>query len=257
MLDQLPQFAIIAHRGASQHAPENTLAAFRLALRQEADAVELDVMLNGDGEVMVFHDHTLDRTTNGSGRLVDKTLKELRQLDAGSSFDKSFAGERISTLGEVFEAIGQETFINVELKNGFSFTDNLPAKVAAQVQDHDMQERVWFASFNPFVLFRIQRLMPEIPIGLLTIGGGLGSFTRLVFGSLLSHQSLHPHRGDVSEKLLASAQRKGRRLYTYTVNQAQDMTDLFNLGVDGIFTDDPMLANQVRGEHTAGQESTE
>src|SRR5512145_1023455 len=100
MLETLPRPVIFAHRGASAHAPENTLAAFELAIAQQADAVELDVKLTADGQVIVFHDSTVDRTTNGHGKVQDMTLAELKALDAGSFLGSQFAGEKIPTLEE-------------------------------------------------------------------------------------------------------------------------------------------------------------
>ena len=108
---------VIAHRGASMYAPENTLAAFELAIEMGADAIELDTMLTADGIPIVIHDHSLDRTTDGIGSVSSKTVAELKLLDAGSAFDIRFAGERIPTLEEVFSAVGKKIMINVELKN--------------------------------------------------------------------------------------------------------------------------------------------
>src|SRR5512136_697214 len=104
----------IAHRGASAAAPQNTLAAFRKAVELGADGVELDVQLSADGAVVVIHDFTVDKTTDGTGRVAAKTLAELKALDAGSRFSPQFAGERIPTLAEVFEAIDGKLLVNVE-----------------------------------------------------------------------------------------------------------------------------------------------
>src|SRR5690242_12342962 len=103
MLESLSRPVIFAHRGACAHAPENTLASFELALAQQADAIELDAKLSADGFVVVHHDDTVDRTTDGKGRLKNLTLAELKKLDAGSSFAETFKGEKIPTLEEVFE----------------------------------------------------------------------------------------------------------------------------------------------------------
>src|SRR5690625_6609337 len=108
---------IIAHRGASGNAPENTLAAFQLAVEEGADGIELDVHLSKDGELVVIHDDTLDRTTNGTGRVQDKDLDELKTYDAGSWFDSKFASERIPLLQEVIDILPDDVFLNVEIKN--------------------------------------------------------------------------------------------------------------------------------------------
>src|SRR5512136_1224893 len=104
----------IGHRGASAAAPQNTLAAFRKAMELGADGVELDVQLSADGAVVVIHDFTVDKATDGTGRVAAKTLAELKALDAGSRFSPQFAGERIPTLAEVFEAIDGKLLVNVE-----------------------------------------------------------------------------------------------------------------------------------------------
>ena len=135
-LDSLPQPVIFAHRGASAHAPENTLAAFELALAQQADALELDVKLSADGHVVVIHDATVDRTTNGHGRVRDLSLADLKKLDAGSFFSQAFAGENIPTLDEVFESFGKRTFINVELTNYSTPGDALVESVCMLVKKH-------------------------------------------------------------------------------------------------------------------------
>src|SRR5512147_1736179 len=125
MLTFLPQPIIFAHRGASAHAPENTLAAFELALSQGADAIELDVKLSSDGQVVVIHDPTVDRTTGAKGRVKDMTLADMRTLDAGSFFSQNFVNEKIPTLEEVFETMGKRLFINVELTNYTTPRDHL------------------------------------------------------------------------------------------------------------------------------------
>src|SRR6266508_4216831 len=147
MLESLPRPVIFAHRGASAHAPENTLAAFELALAQQADGIELDVKLSSDGQVVVCHDSTVDRTTDGKGRIKDLPLAELKKLDAGSFFSEKFHGEKIPTLEEVFESVGKRTFINVELTNYNSPRDQLVETVCMLVKKCGLQQRVMFSSF--------------------------------------------------------------------------------------------------------------
>ncbi len=247
MYNDLPRPIIFAHRGASAHAPENTLAAFELALRQGADAVELDAKLTSDGQIVVIHDQTVDRTTDGAGTVRKMTLAELRKLDAGSHFDITFQGEPIPTLEEVLKAIGQLTFINIELTNYASLTDELPQKTAALVKRLKLTRRVMFSSFNPIALRRVGHLLPDTPIGLLAFPGGKGWLARSWFGRLLvRYQALNPEHGDISERMLKNMHGMGRGVFTYTVNDPQEMQRLFQLGVDGIFTDEIALAVQAR-----------
>jgi glycerophosphoryl diester phosphodiesterase len=245
MLDQLPRPIIFAHRGASAHAPENTLAAFELALRQGADGIELDAKLSKDNQVVVIHDQIVDRTTEGTGNVKSLSLAEIRKLDAGSHFDIAFKGEVIPTLDEVCKAVGQMTFINIELTNYASKTDPLPDRVAAVVRKNKLTRRVIFSSFNPLALFRIHRLIPEAPIGLLAQPGVRGTWARSWLARAIPFQALHPDYSDVTTAMIEHLHRSGRLIFTYTVNQESDMWHLFQMGVDGIFTDDPELARQV------------
>lgn len=246
MLKNLPFPIIFAHRGASAYAPENTLAAFELALRQGADAIELDTKLTADGQVVVIHDQTLDRTTSKSGQVRDFTLAEIRKLDAGSHFDIAFKGESIPTLEEVLKAVGQLTYVNIEIANYASITDELPFKVANIVKRMHLAHRVIFSSFNPLALIRARKILPDTPIGFLALPGKSGWVARSWLGQLLRYQSLHPEYRDVTPDLVRKAHQNGKYVFVYTVNQAEEMTRLFEIKVDGIFTDDPVLAQQVR-----------
>jgi glycerophosphoryl diester phosphodiesterase len=248
MFAEIPQPAIFAHRGASEYAPENTLAAFELAVQQKADAVELDAKLTADGQVVVMHDQTVDRTTNGRGRVGEMTLAQLRQLDAGSHFAPAFYGERIPTLDEVFDALGEKIFINVELTNYASMADSLPEIVADLVRRHQLVERVIFSSFNPFALLRARRRLPGPPIGLLAQPGKPGAWARTWIGRIIGYNSINPEKGDVNMHFLENAHKHGKRVLAYTVNQAEEIQRLFQLNVDGIFTDNPLLARQIRSE---------
>lgn len=248
MLKSLPKPVIFAHRGASAHAPENTLAAFELALAQHADAIELDVKLSSDGQVIVIHDPTLLRTTGHPGRVRDLSLQELRVLDAGSFFSEGYAGEKIPTLAEVFEAVGKRTFINVELTNYTTPRDNLVEAVCRLVKKMGLQEHVLFSSFLPSNLSKARAYLPEVPRGLLALEGWLGGWSRSFGFAFGRYQALHPNLKDVTAEQVQRVHRLKRRIHVWTVNAREDMKRLFHWGVDGIFTDDPQLAVQVRNE---------
>ena len=145
---------IIGHRGASADAPENTLAAFRRAAENGADGIELDVRLSGDGDVVVIHDATVDRTTNGQGSVASMTVAELQALDAGS-------GEYIPTLDEVFALFGDSFLYNVELKGSGARDRGLEAAVAELITTHNLERQVVVSSFNQFSLRRARRLLPS------------------------------------------------------------------------------------------------
>jgi glycerophosphoryl diester phosphodiesterase len=245
LLRNLPYPAIIAHRGSSAYAPENTLAAFKMALQQGADGIELDAKLSADGHVVVIHDQSVDRTTPSKGLVREYIMADLHKMDAGSHFDIAFMGEPIPTLEEVFKAVGQLTYINVELTNYSSPFDDLPEKVAELVKQNKLNQRVLFSSFNFVALSRIHRLLPEVPTGLLTPPGWKGVLMRALPGQLLSYRCLHPELGDVTPQLVQAVHQKGRKVFTYTANKEEDIRRMFHFGVDGIFTDDPVLARGV------------
>jgi len=152
MLNSLPSPVVIAHRGASVHAPENTLAAFNLAISQGAPVIELDVQLSADDEVVVFHDCSVSRTTDGSGKIRQLTLKELKSLHVGAAFGTSYPNAKIPTLNEIFNDLNPDIFLNIELKNLTSPLDSLPSKVAKIVQSSHDNNRVLISSFNPLLL---------------------------------------------------------------------------------------------------------
>lgn len=248
MLESYPHPFIFAHRGASAHAPENTLAAFELALAQNADGIELDVKLSSDGQVVVIHDPTVDRTTGARGRVKDMSLADLRSLNAGSFFSQSFSNERIPTLEEVFESMGKRLFINVELTNYNSPRDHLVETVCMLVKKFNLQKHVMFSSFFASNLSKAGSYLPDVPRGLLALNGIAGAWARSFGYYFGKYQALHPYLKDVSPEQVGRVHRLKGRIHVWTVNKAEDMRQLFRWGVDAIFTDDPKLAVQVRGE---------
>ncbi|MFT3895036.1 MAG: glycerophosphodiester phosphodiesterase family protein [Anaerolineales bacterium] len=248
MLETYPHPFIFAHRGASAHAPENTLSAFQLALTQNADGIELDVKLSSDGHVVVIHDPTLDRTTGTKGRVKDTTLADLRSLDAGSFFSEAFKGEKIPTLEEVFETMGKRLFINVELTNYTTPRDQLVETVCMLVKKFNLQKHVMFSSFFAANLSKAGSYLPEVPRGLLALNGIAGAWARSFGYYFGKYQALHPYLSDVTPEQVGRVHRLKGRIHVWTVNKADDMRQLFRWGVDAIFTDDPHLAVQVRGE---------
>ena len=248
MLTTLPQPIIFAHRGASAHAPENTLAAFELALAQGADGIELDVKLSADGHVVVIHDPTTDRTTGARGRVKDLSLAELRGLNAGSFYSANFSAEKIPMLEEVFEAFGKKIFINVELTNYNTPRDHLVESVCMLVKKFNVQKHVMFSSFYASNLSKARSYLPEVPCGLLAFNGLLGAWARSFGFAFGKNAALHPYLKDVTPQQVQRVHRLKGRVHVWTVNAEEDMRRLFGWGVDAIFTDDPQLAVRVRGE---------
>jgi len=225
---------IIAHRGASVHAPENTMAAFQMALDQGADGIELDVMLTKDNRIAVIHDDTVDRTTSGSGRVSEMTLAELQALDAGD-------GEEIPSLDEVLDRFGGRFLINIELKNYSSVLDSLPTEVAKLVTSSGLMESVLISSFNPFNIARFRKKAPEAVLGLIT----QPKQAKHWMWRLFKYDALHPHFSDVDPVLVAALHARSRQVNVWTVDEASEIRRLAGLQVDSIITNDPQHAREV------------
>jgi glycerophosphoryl diester phosphodiesterase len=225
--------AVIAHRGASGTAPENTLVAFRRAAACGADMVELDVQLTRDGEVVVVHDFTLDRTTDGTGAIGAWTLAEIRRLDAGTWFAPAFRGEPIPTLGEVLAAIGLP--VNVELKPVGD--QGLEARTLAAVRGAGALGRVVFSSFDPGSLERLRALTPEADIGILCDGPPGPAAMRLA--GRVSARALHVRKDGATPEAFALARAAGLQIRVWTVNEPGEFTSLAAAGAHGVFTDYP------------------
>lgn len=247
MLASLTRPIVFAHRGASLRAPENTMAAFKLAEAAGAKAIELDARLTADGQVVVFHDAALERTTNGSGRIRDHILNEVRALDAGSWFAEAFRGEKIPQLADVFEVFGKRLLINVELKDFPAHQDGLARKVCELVKKCSLEEGVIFSSFFSSNLRQAARLLPEVPRGLVAKPGWKGAWARsfgFTFGDFVA---LHPHFRDVSGQQVRRVHRLKRRIHVWAVNGIEDIRRLVEWDVDGIITADPNLALDEAG----------
>ncbi|NPV68536.1 MAG: glycerophosphodiester phosphodiesterase [Anaerolineae bacterium] len=235
------------HRGASHDAPQNTLAAFELAAQYGADGIELDVHLTRDRVPVVIHDEHVDTTTDGTGLVREKTLAEIKELDAGSYFDPRFRGERIPTLAEVFEAVGQRLLINVELKGMGRQADGLEAIVADLIARHSLGERVIISSFNPIRLRRMRRIAPRLPLGFLhdweTPPAQRWLAAVLMVG--LPVEADHPHHVRVTPSYVAQARRRGQRVNVWVVNEPERMRELRDMGVDLIMSDRPDVLRAV------------
>ena len=234
-----------AHRGASGHAPENTLAAFRLAVEMGADGIELDVHLSADGHVVVIHNGTVDATTNGRGRVCDLSLDVLQSLDAGSGFSPRFADQQIPTLHEVFAAVGQRTLVNVEIKGELGRRarchepGQLEAAVVQLIQAHRMVERVIVSSFIPGSLRWVHKLNPDIRLGFLYLGHAHKRLPLWFYGLSAPHDALHPAFRLVHKGYVARARRRGLALNVWTVNTEDDLRQMCDLEVAGIITNYP------------------
>jgi len=229
----------LAHRGASYDAPENTLAAFDLALRLGADGIELDVQLSADGVPVVIHDWTLDRTTDGQGPVATWRWAELRTLDAGSWFDSAYARQRIPSLEDVFAAFGRRLRYNIELKVRGLRSNGLERAVIAMIHRHGLTNRVLVSSFNPLALRRVGRLEPHLETGLLLAPEQPIYLRRAWLAPFVPHTARLPKYPLVDASYMAWARRRGYRVGVWTVDDPDEMMRLADLGVDAIITNRP------------------
>ncbi|AKG33579.1 glycerophosphodiester phosphodiesterase [Paenibacillus durus] len=227
-----------AHRGASAVCPENTMAAFRRSLTLGATGIETDVQMTRDGELVLIHDEELSRTTNGSGYVKDKTLEELRALDAGAWFgDGSFTGEKIPRLEELLELLQErDTILNIELKNGVFLYPGMEEKVIAAVRDYGMSSRVVISSFNHYSLAYIKKLAPDLETGILYMEG---LYRPWEYAATVGAKALHAYHLAVLPEFVRDAAQSGVVYHPFTVNDPQRMEFLIDAGVAGIITDVP------------------
>lgn len=236
---------IIAHRGASGEAPENTLAAFQLAMDQGCDAIELDIHLSADGNIIVCHDSTINRTTSGTGHISDMTLEELKGVDAGSWYSEKYAGEQIPLLEEVFDMIPNEMMIHVEIKDPRQHL--IVPKLSELLKKNNRLNTVVALSFHHKSLLRLKQIEQEVKISPLYRADFVDH--RIVAESLgVPVYSIHPnfrfiHREDILEALNENLQ-----VYLCTINDEKNMKLAMESGASGILTDFPKRLQQVLKE---------
>jgi glycerophosphoryl diester phosphodiesterase len=226
---------VIAHRGSSGHAPENTMAAFRKAVAQGATFIETDLQLSRDARFVAIHDSTLDRTTGVRGAVHDLTLADLRRLDAGSWFGSEFAGERIPTLEEILQfSKKHDVVFYLEVKPSGSWGGE-HALIGALRESGEIP-RVVVISFDPNILESLRKLEPTLMTGLLYEGQLPDPLEKAV---QIGARQLAV-RGDlVTPVLLTAARKKDLQVVCWTVNHPAHMRMLIDAGVDGIMSDYP------------------
>jgi len=238
---------IIAHRGASARAPENTLVAFRKAIQLGVEVAELDVHLSADGDLIVIHDDTLDRTTDGQGRVSDLDTAEIQAVDAGRWKDVKYLGERVPTLPEVLEAVGQDLILCIELKGG----EGLPEAVVSVVRDASLERRVLFFSFDSAHVRALKALEPEIPVVWLV---GRESAEEEGYSVDLPEQAaamgadvLGLSMRIVDAAIVIASHAAGLPVFAFTANRPDHINQLVEAGVDGVITDRPDFAQGIVG----------
>ena len=226
----------IAHRGFSADYPENTMLAFAKALEAGCDGIELDVHLTKDKEIVIIHDESVDRTTNGNGFIQDMTLAELRRFDAGR-------GEHIPTLDEYFDLVQNTDILsNIELKNNICRYPGMEAIVIEKILARKLLGRVILSSFNHHSMLECQQLAPEIPCGFLTDCWLIDAGT---YTERYGMEFFHPNYHSLTDEAIQEIHRSGVKINTYTVNDPDAMQRLASYKVFGIITDNPALLQKI------------
>lgn len=233
----MANFVKIAHRGSSGSYPENTRLSFEKAIEVGADMIEMDCQLAKDGHVVVIHDEGLNRTAGVKGYVKSRTLKQLKKLDVGAWFKRSFKGERILTLEEVMEIVAGKVDLNLEIKHVPHGPVGIELKILFILSHYNYLERTILSSFDYRSLHRVRELAPEARIGIL-YGTGLKD-NPFQAAKELNAYSLHIERDLTTPHFLEQARQLGLKCFVWTVNEVKDMEKFLALGVDGMISDFP------------------
>ena len=242
---------VIGHRGASGHAPEHTFASWDRALELGVDYIEQDLQMTSDGELVVLHDATLDRTTSGSGDVISHSLAEVKSLDAGSWFDPRFNSERVRTLREVFERYGTRANYYIETKTPED-APGMEEKLLALISEFGLRDaavekwQVLIQSFSRPSLLKIKEMDDRLP--LIQLIGKDHSSAQIREQLAETHTyavGIGPARTSIDQNLVDAAHAHGLVVHPYTVNDESEMRRLIALGVDGMFTDFPDRLNRL------------
>ncbi len=234
---------IWAHRGASAIFPENTMLAFVEAWRSGADAIELDVQRTRDGELVVIHDETLNRTTNGRGYVYSSSYSWIKTLDAGEKIHPRFRGEKVPTLREVLDFIQSTGMrLNIEIKNEQVNYAGIEMQVIRTVEQFKLVERVVISSFNHHTVQLVKNASPQLKTALLT-----GAFTHYspTYARQIGMNAIHPAKRTVNPVYMQEALLYQIKVRPYTVNEPNLIRVFRALGVDAVITDHPKMARKI------------
>jgi len=235
---------IWAHRGASGYAPENTMEAFRLAYNLKADGIELDIHMTKDGHLVVAHDDTIDRCSNGTGRIADMTLKELKSYDF-SNHIPGYKNISIPTLEEVLYFVKSTNMtVNIEIKSGIVNYIGIEEKALSLVEKLGLKKRVIYSSFNHYSLMHIKQIDKTVPIGLLYSEAIVDPH---IYAQYLKAEAIHPFYYTLAlPGIVNKCQEKGILVNPWTINTEEYLAWMFKEGVNAVITNFPDVALSVR-----------
>jgi glycerophosphoryl diester phosphodiesterase len=246
----MKEFQIIAHRGASGHAPENTIAAITKALEIGVDKIEIDVHQSSDGRIVVIHDETLNRTTNGNGSIHEQAYGELKKLDAGSWFAPEFSNERIPLLEEVLETVGSSAEVIIELKYGSQLYPNIVNNIYEIIKKFKQADTV-LSSSRITILTALKTIAPAAKLAKIITPKELW---RSLFQSnsfmykqdLFKHiTELHPHWSFIDKQFMEHAEKLKLEVFPWTVNKERKMRAMKDRGVHGVITNFPDVTKKI------------
>lgn len=233
---------ILAHRGARKIAPENTLAAFKKAVKLGFDGVEMDVVMTKDKVPVVFHGNELTHTTRTDGKISETLLSDIKKIDAGSLFDPKFEGEKIPLLSEALEYLSQyDKFVDIEIKSQPKGHNGIEEVVAEMIYYYGIQERTLVSSFSPLILKRFHNISPKVPAALLVGPHPFFFLKTLLFANMLPVSAINPVFQATTHTLVNFARKMNWEVFVWTVNTRQEFMRAVDFGVDGVITDEPEL----------------
>lgn len=266
-------FKIVGHKGAAGYAPENTLSSFQIAMDMGADMIEVDVHYTKDGEVVVFHDEEVSRTTNGAGRIHEMTLAEVKELDAGYWFSPKFEGEKVPTLAETIDLIHGKMELIIDIKSkGHGYYDGFAERIVEVIDEKGAMEWCIIQAYDEQYLEHAYEVDSTIEMKKIMMGEDETHLLAFYINakSFTDHRNMHefygtlnPHYKTLSQRRIFRFHARGYKVYTYVVNERSDMLKMLNMGVDGIITDYPDRIVKIREEleqldrrRAAGDEET-
>lgn len=238
---------VMAHRGLSADAPENTLYAFSDAISVGADFIELDVQQTRDGVLVVMHDSNLKRTTGVNKDIWDVDYADIQNLDAGSWFDPAYANARIPTLEETLQFVDKRAKLNIEIKPTKHGSDTLEQDVAELITQYQYTDACYVTSFSYGSLKKVKEVNPEIRTGYL-MSVAYGQFYSLKYADAFSLNKVF-----VTSQVVNAAHQQGKQIFAWTVNSMSEVRSLCNLHVDSIITDDPVMVQNVISRDSTGE----
>ena len=233
---------VMAHRGYSGKYPENTMLSFREAVKVGCDFVEMDIHESSDGQLFVIHDETLDRTTDGSGRICDKSYAELRTYNAANLYRDRYAPEKIPTFEEFCEWLSEQTIgANIEIKTDNVYYPGIEEKAWSTVVKYGVEKQVMFSSFNHFSLRRIREIAPGVETGALVEEEGIRVYPG-DYCKAAGFECFHPPMEILTDENVKNCKDRGIKLNVWTVNDMEGLEKLYHWDCEGIITNFPGVA---------------